>query len=68
MSQVTYNGIGKDIVIRADLSQLSGRDKSNLLAELMNEAGITIKAVDMCQSVEEVANLIGAGFRKLWNN
>ena len=36
-----YDSIGKKIVMRADLSSMSGRDKVNLFQALMDDLGIT---------------------------
>ena len=62
---ISYNTIGKDFTVRVELNQLSGRDKSNLLATLLEEAGITAAIVNT--RGEAASKIILKGLQKLWD-
>jgi len=53
---INYHPIGGQIVMRADLAALSGRDKSMLLRALLDEAGI--EAADYKRPFDEVFQIM----------
>ncbi|USN16355.1 hypothetical protein PLUTO_00390 [Luteibacter phage vB_LflM-Pluto] len=65
----SFSTIGKQITIRADLSDFSGRDKANLLNTLMEEAGARglVKGLSP-EDQEKVSALLTTLVSNLWNS
>lgn len=60
---LSYSSIGAEIVIRVSLDNMSGRDKNNLLRQLLEEAGI----LEEIQKEDRAAAIITNGLHKLWD-
>lgn len=50
-SDISYGTIGRSITMSFKISELSGRDKCNLFADLMNMLGITERVDDNFEKV-----------------
>ena len=46
MSKLEFSAIGKQLTMRADLSELSSRDRLNLMNQLMDDFGLLEKMWD----------------------
>lgn len=67
--KASYESIGKQITLRADLSQFSGRDKANLLNHLLDEADIRSLMTNLTPEEQRIINAtIVSAVSRLWQS
>lgn len=68
-NNASFSTIGKQITLRADLSDFSGRDKASLLNTLLQEAGARGLVKELSpEDQEKVSALLTTFVSNLWNS
>lgn len=62
---MNYNTIGKSITMQCKVSEMSGRDKVNLLIDLLYDSGIT-PALLIAREIKAI-DIIDEQIIKVWN-
>ena len=65
MGKVEFSGIGKQITMRADLSEFSSRDRLNLMQQLMSDFGLLDKLL-ADPAAKPALELINACIQENW--